>query len=167
MRTAIRVVSPTFLFLAIASGILSQESSVGKQESVQLAYELFLTKCKGSSCRTESAAKGKVQIQLEAEDQSFAWGYKGAQARTDRLSYYLRFKASHGSKTGLTKMGLDIGFAGRVETPFENKQVTWVDKLFTAKEWNAFPPMSVLGKKYLDGEETVTPRLDVRVLLSE
>jgi len=108
--------------------------------------------------------RGEIEVRLEDENRSFAWGNEGSKVHTGNFTYYLRFKASRRLNGSRVQRALDVGFAGRVETPSENKQVTWADKLFTDVEWETFPMMSVSGKTYSNGEETVSPTLQVKVL---
>jgi hypothetical protein len=163
--TLVRVLSRLFLLLVWTSPAAAQEVDTTDHEAVHLEYELELTKCQGPICRSESVKRGQILIQLESEDQDFAWGNEGVQVKTSNFKYYLRFKASRRLTRSQVKRALDIGFAGRLETSAENKQVTWADKLFTDSEWKGFSTMTVSGKAYSDGKDTVSPALKVRVVM--
>lgn len=98
-------------------------------------------------------------IRLETETPVFAWGYEGRQVRVGNYTFYLRFKASRRLRHNRSERALDIGFAGRLEKPTENRQVAWGNKLFTAANWRAFARMSVTGTTYSHATETVSPLL--------
>jgi hypothetical protein len=156
-----------FALIATLAALLAEAQTVraDKKDVVRLSYELVLTRCRGASCHADPVAKGEVSIQLEDEDRNFAWGNESVEEHAGNVTYYLRFKASRRSKGNGVERALDIGFSGRVETPSRNEQVTWADKLFTNTWWKAFPAVSILGRTYPDGEETISPTLHVKTLL--
>lgn len=161
-RTLLQVVV-SYLLLASVGPAAPQKAGIAKTEEVRLGYELILTKCRGSFCHSDSVAKGEVHLSLEEEDASFAWGYDAVEVHGGNLAYQLRFKASRASKEKGVERALDIGFSGRTGT-LSGKQLTWAQKTSTDKRWETSPTMSVSGKAYSEGDETITPTLHVTVL---
>jgi hypothetical protein len=152
-----------FLCVAAATNCAAQKTPSEKLEKVDIAYELILSKCLNGNCRLESAVKDKVRIKLEIDRPSFAWGYEGRQIRIGNMTYYFRFKAVHDSKDKFSRI-LYVGFAGRLGSPENDRQVTWASKQKANTSWNVFPMLPVLGNAYSIGEEIVTPKLEVKVL---
>ncbi|MGP8260011.1 MAG: hypothetical protein ACLQM6_08685 [Acidobacteriaceae bacterium] len=140
-----------------------QKNTATKQEAVNITYELILSKCQNGKCHLESVAKDQVNIQFEAETPSFAWGYEGREVRIGDITYFFRFKAVHDSKDKNSRF-MFVGFAGRLGTPDNDKQVTWGEKQVSRISWQTLPIVSVLGNTYTDGGDTVTPRIDVKIL---
>jgi len=145
-----------------ASGTVPQKVDTTKREELRLGYELILTRCRGSSCRTVSALKGEVRLLLEIDDPSSMWGYEAVEEHVGKLEYQLRFWGWHALRGQAYGKALRIGFAGRVLTPF--KQLTWAEKSLTRKKWVAFPVMSVSGNTYSEDGEQITPTLRVTLL---
>ena len=165
-RPNLLVLTACLNILLAFSAYCSAQVSVGtKQEWVTLGYELTLSKCRNGSCVTESATKGKVSTQLEAESPSSSWNYEGVTSPTGDMTYYLRFKVSHNSKK-TEERDLWIGFGGRQGISPNDRQVTWAEKSCSRSSWVAIPSVSVSGNAYSDGGETVTPTLKVKILYS-
>jgi hypothetical protein len=150
------------LLLPGGSRALPQRADATGTEGVKLSYQLILTKCRGSSCHSETAAKGEVDLSLELEDPSFLYDYKATEAHAGDMAYQFRFEAWHALKGQAYARALQIGFSGRIGT-LSGRQVAWAEKSFKAKEWKALPSMSVSGDSYSEGGETITPTLQVSV----
>lgn len=132
-----------------------------KYETVNLSYELSLSKCRNGACRVEPGGKGETPIQLEPEDRSYSWGCETATDRIGTMTYYFYFLASHDSRKGNRVFAVTL--AGRYETA---RQVTWAQKSWTRTSWIAFPTVSISGNRYSDAGETITPTLKVKLLYS-
>ena len=129
-------------------------------EIVRVTYEGFLRKCQ-SSCRIEPMGKGKVDIRLEAENKSFAWGFERGDLRIGVLTLDVFIKASRQMQSGRFTRYLDVH--PRVWHEVEKKQLTWGDKSLTAASWKAFPRISVSAAPYREGLDVVTPKVEVTV----
>jgi hypothetical protein len=147
---------------SISRGVPQKPNTV-EAEEVRLGYDLVLTKCRGTSCHAESVAKGAVRLTLYYEDPDLYWGYDSFEQQAGELLYQSWFKASRVSKGGGFERTLGCGFVGRVGT-MSGKELTSAQKVFTGREWAGFPPMSVSGRTYSEGEDRITPTLRVRVL---
>lgn len=161
-RTLIEILLPSLLFTGILDA-RPQKADVMKAEEVRLGYKLTLTKCKGTCCHTDSVANGETQLSLYYEGPSFYWGYDSLEQRAGSLIYQPWFKVSRASKGNRFERALAVGFVGR-EGTMSGTQVTSGEKIFIRKKWEAFPTVSVSGKSYSEGDETITPTLRVTVL---
>jgi hypothetical protein len=130
---------------------------------VGLSYQLILTKCRGTSCHSGTAARGEVHLSLEPEDTSFLYDYKATEEHAGGMAYQFRFEAWHALKGQAYGRALRIGFSGRIGT-LSGRQLAWAEKSFQAKEWKALSSMSVSGDSYSEGDERITPSLQVSVL---
>lgn len=133
-----------------------------EKEELRLAYELILTKCRGTACHDDPAAKGETQISLDREE-SELYGWTFVEKQAGDLEYQLRFFAGHELEKKVYGRGIRIGFAGRTRGA-DSKQVTWAEKRFDARNWRLFPTMSVAGTPYSEGQEKITPTLHVSFL---
>jgi hypothetical protein len=129
-------------------------------EEVKLDYELLLNRCIGDSCHSESAAHGEVYIFLEQEDPAYSQGYSAVEQEAGSLAYQLRFNVSRVLKEKKVERKLDIGFSGRIGS-LRGKQLTWSQKEFVGKNWDAFKMASTSGAAYPEKEETIMPTLKV------
>jgi len=148
--------------------LLAQTHRAQKQESVRLAYELFLLECQKGNCSDRSVFSGQRYIELEPDpepptDPNNAWGYSTDTYLFGTMTYYLRFFASHDS----SGRHFSIGYSGRQGSPPNGKQITYAQKNFTNASWKAFPVMSAKGQSYSDGDKVITPRLVVNVIIDQ
>jgi hypothetical protein len=100
-----------------------------------------------------------VSISLDPEDLFYSWGCETATDKVGPMYYYFYLLASHNSRKGTRVLSAHL--AGRF---WDARQVTWAEKSLSKPSWRAFPLLTVIGNEYSDNGETVTPRLDVKVL---
>jgi hypothetical protein len=144
----------------IALAAITAASPPAQRGDVKFDYELLLNKCKGKSCRTETAARGEAVVSLAEEDPTFYSGYTPIEVHAGSLAFQLRFDISQVTTRNKVERKLQIGFSGRVGT-LTGKQLTWNEKGFSGKNWGDFKMKSISGTPYSEGGETVTPTLRI------
>ncbi len=146
--------------ILIAFAAITAASPSGQRGDVKFDYELLLNKCKGKSCRTETASRGEAVVSLAEEDPTFYSGYTPIEVHAGNLAYQLRFDISQVARRNKVERKLQIGFSGRVGT-LTGKQLTWSEKGFSAKNWSDFKMKSIPVTPYSEGGETLTPTLTI------